>query len=124
MADNPILSVASDVLALLPPSLMLRSTCHAFHDILELGPTPRKHQTVAADAVSSTSLIMWAVQTGMDAVMEQTSCIRRGDMPALLLLRRTQPTAFFFLPPEHAEIAAKGTSAAVAVASAFLPHSR
>ncbi|KAG5175135.1 hypothetical protein JKP88DRAFT_339299 [Tribonema minus] len=103
MADNPIFSVAPVFLAFLSPSLMLRSTCHAFHDLLEHSSARRKHRTVAADAVGSTSLIMWAVQNGMDAAMAQTSCIYRGDMAALLQLRRTHATE---LRPLHAEIAA------------------
>ncbi|KAG5178141.1 hypothetical protein JKP88DRAFT_281260 [Tribonema minus] len=73
MAANPILSVAADILAFLPPTVMTRSTCHAFLDILEHGPAPRKHQTVAADAVGSTNLVMWAVQHGMDPAVAQTS---------------------------------------------------
>ncbi|KAG5175179.1 hypothetical protein JKP88DRAFT_351644 [Tribonema minus] len=83
MAANPILSVAPDVLGFLPPTLMARSTCRTFHDILEHGPAPRKYQTVAADAVGSTSLILWAVHNGMDTAAAQTSCIRRGHLAVL-----------------------------------------
>ncbi|KAG5189294.1 hypothetical protein JKP88DRAFT_286895 [Tribonema minus] len=61
MAADPILNVAPHIMGFLPPTLMARSTCRTFHDILEHGPAPRKHQTVAADALA---VLQWLRQVG------------------------------------------------------------
>eukprot|EP00611_Tribonema_gayanum_P001212 TRINITY_DN108_c1_g1_i2.p2 TRINITY_DN108_c1_g1~~TRINITY_DN108_c1_g1_i2.p2 ORF type:complete len:234 (+),score=41.14 TRINITY_DN108_c1_g1_i2:154-855(+) len=87
-ADHPVLTTAPHILAFLPPSLMTRSTCIDFNAEIEKLEAPRKHQTVAADAVTSASLIEWAVQSGLDAALAQKMCVRHRDLNGLLVLHR------------------------------------
>eukprot|EP00611_Tribonema_gayanum_P026967 TRINITY_DN653_c1_g2_i2.p1 TRINITY_DN653_c1_g2~~TRINITY_DN653_c1_g2_i2.p1 ORF type:complete len:295 (-),score=31.07 TRINITY_DN653_c1_g2_i2:325-1209(-) len=89
-AEHPILLsvVAEYILAYLPPSLMVRSTCAAFRNAVEKIHEPVRKQwtTPAADAVTSTTLIRWAMQNKLTPKMAQKACIRRGDIAGLQAL--------------------------------------
>eukprot|EP00611_Tribonema_gayanum_P019084 TRINITY_DN324_c1_g1_i8.p2 TRINITY_DN324_c1_g1~~TRINITY_DN324_c1_g1_i8.p2 ORF type:complete len:147 (-),score=15.80 TRINITY_DN324_c1_g1_i8:144-584(-) len=88
--EHPILLpfVAEHTLAFLPPSLMVRSTCSAFRAAVEKvhQPVRKQRSTSAVDAVTSTSLIHWALQNSLPPKMAQKACIRRGDIGGLQAL--------------------------------------
>ncbi|KAG5185309.1 Cullin binding-domain-containing protein [Tribonema minus] len=73
------------ILAFLPPSLMVRSTCTAFRAAAEKVHKPvKKHwATSMDDALASASLVDWALQNGFQPQMAYKASIRRGDVPAL-----------------------------------------
>eukprot|EP00611_Tribonema_gayanum_P027248 TRINITY_DN6676_c0_g1_i1.p1 TRINITY_DN6676_c0_g1~~TRINITY_DN6676_c0_g1_i1.p1 ORF type:complete len:161 (-),score=27.16 TRINITY_DN6676_c0_g1_i1:34-516(-) len=107
-AEHPLVShtLAQYILAFAAPSVMVRSTCTAFHTAIEqLHNTARQHRlTVAADAVASPGLVQWAVDNGLKVPMALNSCVRRGDLNGFCFLRATYDMP---LRLEHAWLAAE-----------------
>ncbi|KAG5176438.1 hypothetical protein JKP88DRAFT_347071 [Tribonema minus] len=80
-------AVVRHILAFLPPSIMVRSTCRIFRSAIKERTTEGRRCTVAADAVANVSLFRWAMQNGLKASLAQNSCTCRGDVSGLRLLR-------------------------------------
>eukprot|EP00611_Tribonema_gayanum_P015448 TRINITY_DN2728_c1_g1_i1.p1 TRINITY_DN2728_c1_g1~~TRINITY_DN2728_c1_g1_i1.p1 ORF type:complete len:252 (-),score=24.73 TRINITY_DN2728_c1_g1_i1:692-1447(-) len=88
-AANPLLDpmLAQHILAFLRPSLMIRSTCRAFRSAIEAHEAEHKHHTVAADAVYSARLTVWAACNGLDPKLAQAWCASYGNLEGLRRLR-------------------------------------
>ncbi|KAG5178060.1 hypothetical protein JKP88DRAFT_350445 [Tribonema minus] len=76
------------ILAFISSSVMVRSTCHAFKRVAEDHEGKQKRRkTTAAEAATTVSLVRWAVINGLTPELAQTSCVRRGSLEGLRLLR-------------------------------------
>eukprot|EP00611_Tribonema_gayanum_P019074 TRINITY_DN324_c0_g2_i1.p3 TRINITY_DN324_c0_g2~~TRINITY_DN324_c0_g2_i1.p3 ORF type:complete len:107 (+),score=11.97 TRINITY_DN324_c0_g2_i1:245-565(+) len=81
------------IVAFLPPSLMVRSTCTAFRAAAEKVHKPvKKHwATSMDDALASASLVEWAMQNGFQPQMAYKASIRRGDVPGCVMCTPLAP---------------------------------